>query len=283
MSPKMEYKGKDVAEAIRSACEKLNVPRENLDIQVVEPGSAGIFGLCRKKAKVLVSIKGENTLNKELRSEQRRARGTFGLQAEARPFKQKAPAVKREKHPDEAAEESIAISTEKVEGVKRDLQKILELMGFSLDVSLAAEGNKIKAHISGTNLEEVVGSEGQCLDGLQYIMRKIISRRFPEKIKFTLDAGDFRENRSRELEEMSLKMAEEVKQTGKTLSIAALNPAERRIVHMVLQNDSAIRSRSVGDGLFKKILIYVPGKTRKKGPRKKRGSFPRGKDKAVAH
>jgi spoIIIJ-associated protein len=58
-----------------------------------------------------------------------------------------------------------------------------------------------------------------------------------------------------------------VKDSGKTRSIPALNPAERRIVHMVLQDDSTIRSRSVGEGLFKKILIYLPGRGRKKSPR----------------
>jgi spoIIIJ-associated protein len=38
---------------------------------------------------------------------------------------------------------------------------------------------------------------------------------------------------------------------------------------MILQEDNDIRSRSVGDGLFKKILIYKPGKGNKPTGRKR--------------
>jgi spoIIIJ-associated protein len=62
---------------------------------------------------------------------------------------------------------------------------------------------------------------------------------------------------------MALRLAEEVKESGRTKSIPALNPAERRIVHMKLQDDPTIRSRSVGEGQFKKILIYLPGRGKK--------------------
>ena len=52
-----------------------------------------------------------------------------------------------------------------------------------------------------------------------------------------------------------------------TQAIPALNPSERRVVHMLLQDDKEVRSRSVGEGLFKKVLIYKPGK-KKPFPRK---------------
>ena len=86
---------------------------------------------------------------------------------------------------------------------------------------------------------------------------------------FSLDAGDYRERRRQELEERAVELASEVRESGKTHSIPALNPAERRIVHMTLQDDATIRSRSVGEGHFKKILIYVPGKGKKKGGRRR--------------
>ncbi|MBU3936593.1 MAG: single-stranded DNA-binding protein, partial [Proteobacteria bacterium] len=116
----------------------------------------------------------------------------------------------------------------------------------------------------------LVGPEGQTLDGLQYVMRKIITRKFPQKVLFSLDAAGFRENRMGELQERAVRLAKEVKETGKTRTIPAINPAERRMVHMALQDDTEIRSRSVGEGLFKKVLIYLPGKGRRRSPRKKK-------------
>ena len=64
-------------------------------------------------------------------------------------------------------------------------------------------------------------------------------------------------------------LAAQVKEDGKTQVLPALNPSERRVIHMILQEDKEIRSRSVGDGLFKKILIYKPGKNNRGGGRKR--------------
>ena len=137
-------------------------------------------------------------------------------------------------------------------------------MGLPKDVEVTNKANKIYAHIDTDTTEEIVGPEGQTLDSLQYLMRKIISRRIEGKVMFSLDAGNYRDQRRQELEERALSLSDEVKKSGRTKSIPALNPAERRIVHMTLQDDNTIRSRSVGDGHFKKILIYLPGRGKKK-------------------
>ncbi len=52
-----DYFGKDVAEAIKKACETLGVSQENLDIKVIDTGSTGIFGLIRKKAHIRAQVK----------------------------------------------------------------------------------------------------------------------------------------------------------------------------------------------------------------------------------
>ena len=49
MSPEVkDFYGKEVASAIKEACDTLGVAQENLDIEVVETGSRGIFGLISK-------------------------------------------------------------------------------------------------------------------------------------------------------------------------------------------------------------------------------------------
>ncbi len=100
----------------------------------------------------------------------------------------------------------------------------------------------------------------------------MIGKKFTEKAIISLDAGDFRAKRNEELKQLGLQYAEEVKKSGKTRSIPSLNPSERRVVHLALQDDKDVRSRSVGEGLFKKVLIYRPGKGRKGPARRKKGS-----------
>lgn len=278
MSAKMEYKGTDVEEAIGNACAALNVAREELDIRIISTGSTGIFGLGRKKAAVQVALKKEGGHEQKRPMPEKKA-GTPKPRPE-RPVSERKPAAA----PRARAEQGIVdreepeevmgdpVTPEEMETIRVDVAKILELMGCPSEVSMEQDqNNKVHAKIAGEFVEILVGPEGQTLDGLQYVMRKIITRKFPQKVLFALDAGGFRDNRMGELQARALRLAQEVKETGKTRTIPAINPAERRMVHMALQDDTEIRSRSVGEGLFKKVLIYLPGKGRRRSPRKKKG------------
>ncbi|MEJ2033345.1 MAG: RNA-binding cell elongation regulator Jag/EloR [Deltaproteobacteria bacterium] len=266
MSTKMEYTGKDVSEAIKNACSQLNVPQEQLNIEVKATGSTGIFGLCRRKARISVSLKNE-TKGKEPKP----ARKTKGAPAEPVSVRQKAEPKEPAAASGETADRDFSAI---IDDVKSNLSRMLSLMGFPAGVEVSLEGDKILAQITGDHVEAIIGPDGQTLDNLQYLLRKMITKKHPEKVSISLNAGNYREDRTQELQEMARRLAAEVKENGKTRSIPALNPAERRIVHMVLQEDAAIRSRSVGDGLFKKILIYLPGKSKKRSSRSGKGGKP---------
>ena len=160
---------------------------------------------------------------------------------------------------------------EVLRSIQEDISRLLELMGFPSDVTVEIVDYSVACRISGEHEEPLVGDEGRTLDSLQYLLRKIMSRRLPDRMMLSLDVGNYRERRAEDLKVRAVKLAEQVKSDGKTQAIAALNPSERRVVHMVLQEDKAIRSRSVGEGLFKKVLIYKPGKKNKSGSRKGKG------------
>jgi len=270
MLDKREYTGSDVPEAISRACRELGISQDAMQIEVVAAGSSGIFGLIgRRKAVISVTLPkssregkatvrtaGEGARPSRPRRNERRDEKRGEMGGEGRTGVASAPRRVPDSPPAEITAEILA-------AVKTDLERILELMGFTAQVSVSNEENRITAKLEGGNEAEIIGPEGQTLDSLQYLMRKIISRRVVGKVMFSVDVGSYREVRRDDLEEMAAKLAEEVRANGRTRSIPALNPAERRIVHMKLQDDPTIRSRSVGEGQFKKILIYVPGRGKK--------------------
>lgn len=300
MKAKIEYTGKDVDEAITKACDKLHANREELEIEVVSTGSSGIFGLCRRKAVIKVAKKNATSSRPAPEVAEALAAAEEGGAeregADRPPLPEAGPPVAKGKRvakphapkaktvvvaePGEGEEPAVAkleeevivVTPEVVAAIKADLDHVLTLMGHPSETEFQAEGNAVSVRITGEHVEEVVGPEGNTLDALQYLFRKIISKKYPGKIMLGLDAGEFRAGRSQELEKMALELAAEVKETGRTRTIPALNPAERRIIHMTLQDDTTIRSRSVGEGLFKKVLIYPPGKGRRKSSRKPRST-----------
>lgn len=284
---KKDYYGKEVTDAIRQACADLKVPQEHLDIEVVEPGSTGIFGLRRKKAHIRAVVKTEVKTEKterpspptpEVRKKEEKAEVQAAEIASPRPQPKKVevdPETSIDDFPEdipENGEEEGEASAEAVALVQADLTALLDLMKIPSRIELEVQGLSVHCTIHGEYEEELTGQEGKILDSLQYLLRKIIAKKISERLRISIDVGEFRQKRMEELKEKAIELAALVKEDGKTQIIAALNPSERRVVHMVLQEDKEIRSRSVGEGLFKKILIYKPGKGNKTGGRKRPSS-----------
>jgi spoIIIJ-associated protein len=297
---KKDFCGKDVTDAIRNACETLHVPREKLDIEVVDTGSTGIFGLIRKKARIRVRVKVPEVHTTETRKNE--AKKSEPVKAEERrqelpDFTQEVavPEPEGDEFPPveivdevlddegediDAAEVAVdegEASQENLDIVCQELQRLVELMGFPSTVSIAASGLSVECMVTGEFEAELIGPEGKTLDSLQYLIRKIAAKKSSERLRIAVNIGDFRERRLEELKVLAVDLAALVKADGKTQVIPALNPSERREIHIILQEDKEVRSRSVGDGLFKKILIYKPGKgsrggKRKPGPRGKKGT-----------
>ncbi len=281
-----EYQGKTVDEAIAKAVSDLKVAREELEIEVIATGSAGIFGLCKKKAIILVS---QQSATPTVAAEASPAAVETSVtpRHHAKQARETRPrsAPRRDHDAPRRGEEppGKAPSPEVMAEIKGLTETFLRLMGFPLAVTVSAQGNKVTAHIAAANdADAIIGRDGSTLDAIQYLLRKIITQKFAEKIILALDAGNYREDRQKELEALALEMAKMVKETGKSQVMSALNPSERRIVHVTLQDDTAIRSSSIGEGLFKKVRIYLPGKGRKRPSDRARGGAAQEPDESQA-
>lgn len=291
-----DFYGKDIAEVIEQACKELGASREQLDIEVIETGSAGIFGLCKKKAHirvqrkaqpleevaevapgsepVAVSVEPEKTIPVAASATEPKVHSWQEREPAPDPVADQLDSQDEDEDDGEAGDGEGVLESPTEEGlaaIRADLHRLLTLMGLPSEVAVHFEDNTVHCHITGPHEEQIVGPEGRTLDSLQYLLRKMVSTHLPDRIMLSLNAGDFRERRAEELKVRAVELAALVKSDGKTQSIPALNPSERRVVHMVLQEDKGVRSRSVGEGLFKKVLIYKPGKGRRPASKKRRG------------
>lgn len=305
MAKKFQFKGKDVDDAVVKACGRFGVERDELAVSILSTGSTGIFGLLKKQASIEVCLKVD--AEAEVVSEVEDKPKPKKAPAKKKPAKKKKVEKKDEIKEDvaqvEVAEEEEVQETSEVKdeapkksrpryrppqhnpepvpeefhpNLAEELLKLLKLMGMTAEISFSEENGKTKLDIQADDLiEALTARDGQALDGLQYLLRKITSQILPENGMFVVDIDGFRATRRTELQELAIQLADEVKEKNVTRTIPPLNPSERRIVHMHLQEDTSIRSRSVGSGLFKKILIYKPG-TRKR-PSRKRSNRSRGK------
>lgn len=126
------------------------------------------------------------------------------------------------------------------------------------DARLVVEigGGRVAVHIeSDEDLGLLIGREGQTLACLQYLAARIVARRMNTPVRIQLDAGDYRERQDEKLRELALMLAERAKATGRVCPTRPLSSYQRRVVHMALQDDPTIQTRSAGDGPLKRVVI----------------------------
>lgn len=138
---------------------------------------------------------------------------------------------------------------------KEVLENILYRFGVGATVEVAEDSESITLEIKGDGSGILIGRKGQTLDALQYLVNKIV-RRSPEATKqIIIDTEGYRRRRKETLIEMAKRLGERAKAKGVPVSSGPLNPFERRIIHLTLQDDDALTTQSKGDGVHRSVVI----------------------------
>ncbi|MBI4806290.1 MAG: Jag N-terminal domain-containing protein [Desulfovibrio sp.] len=101
----------------------------------------------------------------------------------------------------------------------------------------------------------LIGREGQTLAALQYLANRIVARRWKTPVRVQINTGEYREKQDDNLRKMALYLADKAKNLGRPQSTKPLSSYHRRVIHMALQNDETIQTRSKGDGPMKRVII----------------------------
>ena len=139
------------------------------------------------------------------------------------------------------------------------LDGILQRISLECKVTVSETPEKIILDIEGENSGLLIGKRGQNIDALQYILNKAINKFDNGHKRILIDSGEYRKRREEFLLGLAEKIRERVKKTMKPVSLANMNAHDRRIIHMVLQEDESLITQSRGEGKYRKIVI-LPAK-----------------------
>ena len=133
------------------------------------------------------------------------------------------------------------------------LQK-MDVAGSVKDIKEAE--NKVYVELeSHTNSGLIIGRKGKTLEALQFMINLMVNHQTGSEKKIILDIENYREKRERALRKMSRDVATRVIRTGKPWTLEPMNPFERRLIHLTLQNDTRVTTKSEGQGIYRKIKI----------------------------
>jgi spoIIIJ-associated protein len=141
------------------------------------------------------------------------------------------------------------------------LSGILTRMTFECRVTAMETDDTIMLGISGDESGLLIGRRGQNLDALQYIINKAVNRSETDRKMIVVDSEDYRRRREESLLDMAQRIRDKVKKTQKPLSLGHMNAHDRRIIHLALQEDEALITKSRGEGEYRKIIVLPARKT----------------------
>lgn len=296
MSHPIEFTGKTVEEATAKALAELQVARGEVNVDVLSEGSKGIFGIGAKEARILVTklygeltesevdeeiAKADSIVPREELTEasERQAQMSAGLEAATGIEVQnqepvlETPATVGEQEPQaagaDAAENDEAVTNhrpqsafsadeqaEVAQRAKAFLQSVTDAMGLDVMIEKRLTTERILLQLHGRGLGVLIGKHGKTLDSLQYLTNLAANQSGRGRYFVMLDVEDYRERRQATLESLAIRMANRVKRSQRPLVLEPMNAYERKIIHLTLQDDPDVYTKSEGELDNRHLVIH---------------------------
>ncbi len=281
MEKEFIYVAGTVDEAIKNGLADLGLKEEDVKIEVLEGGSAGIFGLFKKEARVKLSpLDSEFKKEDKPKVEEKEVKEVKPeVKEEVKEQKQEEKVVVKEEKETPVAEKTTEVKEETVvekEEVKEQrpkredyivknqdkivsyLQNIVIAMGYpDATVEFSEDGNRhftlnIKTE---ENTSLIIGKRGSTLNSLQFLVNNYAKKFSSHFFRIEVDCDDYRESRKKTLEELALNLAKKSKKTGRPVELEPMTSVERKIIHNALTGIKNVETESRGDEPYRYLVI----------------------------
>jgi spoIIIJ-associated protein len=139
------------------------------------------------------------------------------------------------------------------------VEGLLKHMGVRAQVTVRAGSDPITLDISGRDLGALIGWRGETLRALQSVTNVMVGKHLDEGERIIVDVERYRQRREHTVREIALRAARQVKMTGDAITLDAMQPFERRAIHLALEGDPDVTSGSIGEEPERRVVV---------GPRK---------------
>jgi spoIIIJ-associated protein len=220
---RVEATGETVGEAKWQALRELErlapgLDKSNVRFEVLSEGERGLLGVGYAPARVVATVEVEA-----------------------------APAAPRPV----TADESPAAAD-----LRELLTRVVAGLGVQCRVDVSEDEDTVSGVLTGSDLGLVIGRHGQTIDAIQYLTNAIAYRAYGDDRKdVVVDAAGYRERRRETLEALAIRSAELAKSTGEPVELEPMSSVERRIVHLRLQDEPGVSTRSEGEEPYRYVVV----------------------------
>jgi spoIIIJ-associated protein len=240
MTETREFNAATIDEAVEKASATLGLPVKDLSYEVVDPGSEGFLGIGARDARIVVEVPGMAPADPEAEVEQADAPGSLELSAVLG---------------DPIEAENVDVPEELLEEVRNLVTSVIDAMGFESRIDVYDADSFIAVDVAPDNTALFIGQKGETIDALQYLINSAVYRKRPFVKRIILDAEGYRQRRVEAIQGIAHRTARRAIRERRTVELPPMNPSERRIVHLFLQDNPQVTTASEGSGANRRVRI----------------------------
>lgn len=255
-----------IEEAIAKGLDQLGLPRDAVDVEVLDAGSKGLFGLGVRQARIRLRILTEEDkqtktnpipipeIAQDEEIEQNETSSMEELLAEEE--------ADLEEEEDEVAEvegdeNAIQVAQQVVEELLERMRVRANVVARYIQPQDSHDQPVILVDIQGDDLSILIGRRSETLNALQYITSLIVGKELGRWTPMMIDVQGYRVRRERSLRKLARRMAEQAIHTGRRQMLEPMSAAERRLVHLELRDHPQVTTESVGEEPNRKVTIIL--------------------------
>ena len=230
MPKSMVFEGKTTNEAIEKGLKQFHTTKENVEIKVIEEEKRSFFNILEpRRVKVEITLKEKEEVKEDKKLERKAAN----------------------------CEEINPVEINEIRNeVERFIKELINTLPTkNMEYTVKYENEYIMVDINGQGVNYLIGYRGETLNALQTLVSAFVSNKTKSKIKVILDIGNYKDKRKETLESLAIKTANNVIKSGKPITLEPMQAYERKIIHTALQDHKKIKTFSVGEEPYRKIVI----------------------------
>ena len=232
------FEGKTTNEAIEKGLKELKLPKNKVEIKVLEQeDKRSFFSILAPRV-----VKVEMTVKEGFVREQTNVVKTHIMKEIKKDAVERKPA------------DMTAVKAS-VEEFLNDF--VAKLPTPDVKYTIEVQDNALMIDMSGEDTGYLIGYRGEVLNSIQNVLTNIANSGNREKIKIMLNIGGYREKREKDLENLAMKIAASVVKTGKSITLEPMTAYERKIIHTKLQANNKVTTYSIGEEPYRKLVVAL--------------------------
>jgi len=251
MSPEkttLEVIAPNIDEAVQKGLSQLGIAKDSVDIEILDNGSRGIFGIGSRQARVRLTVKPESIVIKE----------TIKPEPEVTVKPSSSDIIENNAN-GSSADDELALKTAHQVVTELLVKMKIKAQVVTRYTFLDEEETDrvVLVDIQGDDLSILIGRRSETLNALQYISSLIINKQMGQMVPLMIDVQGYRARRERQLRQLARRMAEQAIHTGKRQVLEPMPANERRLLHLELRDHPQVVTESIGEEPNRKVTIRL--------------------------